>query len=420
MGTASSSPPEPSAPQWPSALPYPWASVDLGGPSVPGSASGEGETFDVTGAGFDIWGSSDQFHFMFQSFTGDVDIVAKVAGIQLADLWSKGGVMIRESLTPESPHALMLLSAGSGAAFQRRASAGGGTDNTSGCACSAPTWVRLVRSGNLLNAYESSDGADWRLVGNASIAMSPTVYVGLAVTSHNTEAAASATFTNVMIGAPAGGVAAGGAPVIDTPVINTPAIDGQANITPSVTLLEPWSGAVFGWPATITLSADASDADGTIARVDFYADQQFLGAASYPFWMTWSNAPAGMYGLTAVATDNAGATATSQSVIVTVNASPPVDLVESYRPSTLLFGPSANHDDATDFYLVELRRAGEGTWLEPLATRNLGKPPVANGEISVDVSEMVDGVPAGSYYAVVVTVGPGGATPSAPSPPFFK
>ncbi len=356
--------------------------------------------FEVIGSGSDIWGGSDQFHFMFQPITGDVEIVARVAGLQQAHDWSKAGVMIRESLTPESSHAFLLVSAGNGAHYQRRPYAGGGTDNTAGCACSAPAWVRLVRSGNIVTAYESSDGGDWHQVGSEFVAMSPTVYVGLAVTSHNADATASATFTNVMVG-------------------GAQAVVEQANHAPSVALVEPWSGAVFASPATITLSADASDADGTIARVDFFGGHQFIGSvAAWPFWMTWYDVPAGIHGLTAVATDNAGATVTSSPVTVTIGAT--LEDALQVRPSTLLFGPSVDHDTLADFYVLQLRRAGEDTSVEPVATRNLGKPAVADGEVSVDVSEMIHALPDGSYYAVVVSVGPGGAMPSAPSQEFAK
>jgi hypothetical protein len=69
---------------------------------------------------------------------------------------------------------------------------------------------------------------------------------------------------------------------------------------------------------------------------------------------------------------------------------------------------------------VELRLSGTSVTSTPAATRNLGKPAVVSGEISVDISTLVNPLPAGSYYAVVVSTGPGGSTPSAPSAAFAK
>jgi hypothetical protein len=56
----------------------------------------------------------------------------------------------------------------------------------------------------------------------------------------------------------------------------------------------------------------------------------------------------------------------------------------------------------------------------PVASLNLGKPNVVNGEVSVDISSLVAPLPPGSYYAIVVATGPGGSTPSNPSGVFSR
>jgi hypothetical protein len=58
----------------------------------------------------------------------------------------------------------------------------------------------VVRSGNTLTGYHSSDGTTWTRVASETIAMPSTVYVGLAVTSHDNTALATATFDNVEVG----------------------------------------------------------------------------------------------------------------------------------------------------------------------------------------------------------------------------
>ena len=87
------------------ALPAPWTGRDIGSPALAGSASAAGGTFTVTAGGIDIWGTSDQFHFVYQPLQGDVEVIARVASLQYADPWSKAGVMIRETLTGASRHA---------------------------------------------------------------------------------------------------------------------------------------------------------------------------------------------------------------------------------------------------------------------------------------------------------------------------
>src|SRR5881275_518467 len=47
-----------------------------------------------------------------------------------------------------------------------------------------------------------------------------------------------------------------------------PAWAAPPNKVPTVSLTAPMNGATFGAPATISISANASDSDGTISRVD--------------------------------------------------------------------------------------------------------------------------------------------------------
>ena len=96
------------------------------------------------------------------------------------------------------------------------------------------------------------------------------------------------------------------------------------NRPPTVTLTSPGNGAQFTAPATIALAATASDPDGTVAKIEFFAGTTMVAtAASAPYNASWNNAAAGSYTLTAVATDNLGATATSATVAITVTAPPP-------------------------------------------------------------------------------------------------
>lgn len=94
-----------------------------------------------------------------------------------------------------------------------------------------------------------------------------------------------------------------------------------ANTPPTVSLTAPVDGATATAPASITVSATASDNDGTIAKIDFFNGTTLIGTAtSSPYTMVWSNLAAGTYSLTARATDNGGATATSSAAAVSVSA----------------------------------------------------------------------------------------------------
>src|SRR5262249_51601668 len=66
-------------------VPAPWATQDVGTPAIAGQASYAGGTFTVTGAGVDIWDTSDQFRFVYQAVDGDAEVIARVGSVQLTD-----------------------------------------------------------------------------------------------------------------------------------------------------------------------------------------------------------------------------------------------------------------------------------------------------------------------------------------------
>jgi hypothetical protein len=180
-------------------LPDGWASSDIGTVGAIGSASGTDGSFTVSGAGADIWGTADAFRFVYRPFSGDGSIVTQVTSLEWVHDWTKAGVMMRETLATNSRHAMMVVSANKGLAFQRRLAAAGASVSTAGGAGIAPYFVRLTRLGNTFTGDVSLDGSTWTTVGSETIAMASTIYVGLAVTSHTAGKVATATFASTTI-----------------------------------------------------------------------------------------------------------------------------------------------------------------------------------------------------------------------------
>lgn len=94
-----------------------------------------------------------------------------------------------------------------------------------------------------------------------------------------------------------------------------------SNQAPTVSLTSPSNNASFIAGDNISISATASDSDGSISKVEFYRGETKIGEdTSSPYSVTWTNALEGAYTITVKATDNNGATTTSSSHSVDVLA----------------------------------------------------------------------------------------------------
>ena len=160
-------------------------------------------TFTMTGSGVDIWGTADQFHFAYKTLTGAGSIVARVVSIEETNVWAKAGVMIRETLETGSKNAMIAVTPGNGVSSQWRTDADTASSNAAEGGITAPHWVKLERdlAGNF-TVSRSTNGTTWVPVANAipqNIQMGGTVFIGLAVTSHDAALTTEAVLSNVTI-----------------------------------------------------------------------------------------------------------------------------------------------------------------------------------------------------------------------------
>jgi PKD repeat protein len=111
------------------------------------------------------------------------------------------------------------------------------------------------------------------------------------------------------------------------------------NVAPSVQLTSPAHLTVFHAPASVAVAASASDPDGSVAGVQFFANGQLIGEdATAPYAISWDGVPAGGYLLIAAVTDDSGETAIDP-VFVIVNAPPTANLM-SPIPDSVFQGPA--------------------------------------------------------------------------------
>jgi hypothetical protein len=102
--------------------------------------------------------------------------------------------------------------------------------------------------------------------------------------------------------------------------------EADSRVSPAVTLNFPAPDSNFQQNAVITITASASDSDGSIAKVDFYDNGTLIGTDSTsPYSFDWSDASVGSHEIHAVATDNEGLTAESALHLISVETDPLVD-----------------------------------------------------------------------------------------------
>jgi regulation of enolase protein 1 (concanavalin A-like superfamily) len=164
-----------------------------------GAANFSGSTYSVTGSGLDIWTQADTFHFAYRAVSGDCTNIVRVATLQNTDPYGKAGIMLRESLNPDSVNAYMCVTAQNGALFTWRPTTGAASTSTGQASVAAPYWVKLVRNGNNFIGSTSSNGVTWTQVGSAAISMAQTLFVGMAVTAHNNTLTNTSTFNSLSV-----------------------------------------------------------------------------------------------------------------------------------------------------------------------------------------------------------------------------
>ena len=156
----------------------------------------------------------------------------------------------------------------------------------------------------------------------------------------------SASF-NVVFSPLGGGARTATLQIVDNDTNNNPftlALAGTGVLVPpTISLTAPVTGSSFAAPANLPLSATVADLDGTVTNVAFYQGTTLLAnVTAAPYTFTTANIFAGSYGLTAVATDNNGLTATSSVVNVTVTNTVALGVLQGIK--TVFVIAMENHD----------------------------------------------------------------------------
>jgi RHS repeat-associated protein len=187
------------------ACPQGWTCEDIGSPGQAGSQSFAGDgIWTISGGGADIWGTSDQFHSVYQSVTGTMTITAQVAAQtnSNATATAKSGLMARASNAANAPFYAVMVEPNNTVYVTHRDTAGASAAVQASTTGVTPRSIAITRIGTTFYAFTSSDGVTWTYVPGSAhtiTAIGSAALVGMAVSAVNNATVSTATFDAVKI-----------------------------------------------------------------------------------------------------------------------------------------------------------------------------------------------------------------------------
>ncbi|MDD2600575.1 MAG: PA14 domain-containing protein [Kiritimatiellae bacterium] len=184
-----------------------WKNIDIKGNPATGPGhvvlSGTPEAFDakVVGAGQDVWGKADNFHYLYQETAENFELKGTINAVFRVNDWTKVGFMVRENVTPGSRHTSIIQSALQGRYTQFRNTPDQDSAqhddvnramlNDGGTVSYTPTTFRIVRKGRKISFFLNDTPVPLASPGSFDFDISSwssdTILAGLYVTSHDTD-----------------------------------------------------------------------------------------------------------------------------------------------------------------------------------------------------------------------------------------
>lgn len=177
---------------------------DVGDPKLKGSAvyHAEDQSYEVTGAGINMWAGADQFHFLWKKIKGDFIIQATVEFVgKGTDAHRKIGIIARDKLTTDSRYADACVHGDILTSLQYRSQDGAITEQAE-LSVYHPTHIEFERKGNVFTFSAATFGQEYKSV-SQQLELNEEVYAGLFICSHVEDVVEKAIFRNVRIIIPA-------------------------------------------------------------------------------------------------------------------------------------------------------------------------------------------------------------------------
>ena len=130
---------------------------------------------------YQIGNGGDSLSMLAEQISSDITAIARITIPGGSDAAAEGLLMFRDSTSPTGAFVSIGVLQNGNVSFQWRCWDGAGVSGYSFPVSMYPVWVKLVKSGNLFQAYFSSDGMSWQYAGEIGDSFSGSSYlVGLA------------------------------------------------------------------------------------------------------------------------------------------------------------------------------------------------------------------------------------------------
>jgi regulation of enolase protein 1 (concanavalin A-like superfamily) len=181
-------------------------SGDAGGPAINGSAefNASNGQYRITGSGANIWAKQDQFQYVWREMTGNFTVTATMRFLGQGAEHRKAGIMVRQSLDSDATYADVVIHGNGMPGLQWRSKQGEDT-NTFDLPLDGPGTfkVKLVRTGVRIYMYIAKGSAELKEIAHTEVTFRNPILVGLAVCSHQADAADTVIFSDVSVEAQA-------------------------------------------------------------------------------------------------------------------------------------------------------------------------------------------------------------------------
>lgn len=175
---------------------------EVGNPSRAGSATVEAanNSYVIAGGGENMWFTNDAFHFVWKRLSGDLDLHAAIEWLNSGgNAHRKACLMIRQSLSADSPYVDVAVHGDGLTSLQFRETSGGLTHEIQ-ANVTKPAQIGLARQGEVF--FMTLPGTEGRFTPAGAfmhIKLADPVYAGLALCAHDDKALEKARFSQVVL-----------------------------------------------------------------------------------------------------------------------------------------------------------------------------------------------------------------------------